>query len=70
MPSYFFSELVPKVEQYICKFLFADTFDVNNREEIKKLNLPQIRRTIVESFNKEILKLSTKEEEMGALPDF
>jgi len=63
IPSYFFSELVPKVKEYISKFLFEDTFDINNREEIKKLNLLKIRRTIVESFNKEILKLSTKEED-------
>lgn len=69
-PSYFFPELVPKVEEYILKFLFEDTFDINNREEIKKLNWPPIRKTIVESFNKEILKLSTKEEETYVISQY
>jgi type III restriction enzyme len=70
IPSYFFPELVPKVEEYIIKFLFADTFDINNREEIVKLNLPPIRRTLVESFNKEILKLAFREEETYVISQY
>jgi len=69
-PSYFFPELVPKVEEYIIKFLFEDTFDIIDREEIKKLNWPPVRKTIVESFNKEILKLSTKEEETYVISQY
>jgi len=63
IPSYLFSELVPKIEEYICNYLFEDDFNPDNMDDVKKLNWPRIRRAIVESFTKEILKLSTKKEE-------
>ncbi len=61
--SYFFSELVPKVQDYICNHLFKDGFNPNDKDAVLKLNLTRIRRAILESFSKEVLKLSTKEEE-------
>ena len=61
--SYFFSELVPKVQDYISNYLFEDDFNPNDKDDVVKLNLTRIRRVIVESFSKEVLKLSTKEEE-------
>ena len=68
--SYFFSELAPKVEEYIYNHLFKDDFNPNNRDDVLKLNLTKIRKAIVESFNKQVLKLSTKEEEIWVINYF
>lgn len=67
---YFFSEMAEKVDEYICDHLFKDDFKPDNKEDVLKLNLTNVRKAILESFNKQVLKLSTKEEEIPVINYF
>jgi type III restriction enzyme len=53
-----FSELVPKVADYIIRYLFDVELDPNNPDQVKKLNVPHVREKIREVFCSEIIKLS------------
>jgi type III restriction enzyme len=56
-----FSEIAPKVADYITHFLFDVELDPNNTDNVKKLNTPHVREKIREIFCSEITKLSITE---------
>jgi type III restriction enzyme len=59
--STLFSEIAPKVADYIIRFLFDVELDPNNTDNVKKLNTPYVREKIREIFCSEITKLSMTE---------
>jgi type III restriction enzyme len=63
--SSIFTELVPRVKDYIENSLFGQQVDSGDLEVTKKLNYIPIREKIVEIFSKEINALSRKEDAVG-----
>ena len=61
LPKTYFSELLPKVDEYIQKYLFGKMIDTSNSEIVLKLNHPFIREHIANEFSK-IIKDLYKEE--------
>ena len=56
-----FSEVAPKVEDYILQNLFDVELDPNDKEQVKKLNVPFVREKIRQVFCAGIMKLSMTE---------
>jgi type III restriction enzyme len=56
-----FSEVVPKVADYIIHHLFDVELNPNDPDQVKKLNVPYVREKIREVFCSEITKLSIVE---------
>jgi len=56
-----FSEIAPKVANYLIHFLFDVELDPSNTDNVKKLNTPHVREKIREIFCSEITKLSMTE---------
>ena len=63
--SSIFTELVPRVKDYIENSLFGQRVNSGDLEVTKKLNYIPIREKIVEIFSKEINALSRKEDAVG-----
>lgn len=59
--STLFSELVPKVEEYIINNLFDAPINPKDREQVKRLNDPRIREKVLEVFHKELMSLSIEQ---------
>lgn len=53
-----FNELVPLVDRYITEYLFTTKVDINNKDNIKKLNESRIRQKIVDIFVEKLNKVS------------
>lgn len=53
-----FSELVPRVEDYVLNYLFAAQPDPKDKEHVKKMNDPRIRERVLDIFQKELMRLS------------
>ena len=62
--STLFSQLVPKVEDYILNFLFGISPNPQDKDHVKKLNDPRIREKILDAFNRELMNLSFEEKEV------
>jgi type III restriction enzyme len=58
----YFSELLPKVDEYIQNYLFERPIDTNNPEIVLKLNNPFIREYIANEFSKAIKELYKEEQ--------
>ncbi|MGC9086536.1 MAG: DEAD/DEAH box helicase family protein [Thermoproteota archaeon] len=61
LPKIYFSELLPKVDEYIQKYLFGETIDTSSSEIVLKLNHPFIREHIASEFSKVIKDLYKEE---------
>jgi type III restriction enzyme len=59
--STLFSELVPRVEEYIATKLFDVPVDPNDKDQVKRLNDPRIREKVLEVFHKELMDLSVEQ---------
>lgn len=68
--SSLFSELIPKLEDYIQSYLFNTKIDITDSATVKKLNYIPIRENILEVFTSEISRLSRKEEEVKITKSF
>jgi type III restriction enzyme len=69
-PSSLFSDLVPKVKEYIENYLFGEKIDLDDTDTVKKLNQIPIREKIFEIFTKEINELWQFEETPARLKYF
>jgi len=58
--STLFSELIPKVEEYVLNYLFETSPDPKDKEQVKKMNDPRIRERVLDVFQKELMKLSVE----------
>src|SRR5260370_41892246 len=56
-----FSELVPKVEDYVLNHLFDSKPDPMDKAQVKKMNDPRIRERVLDVFNKELMRLSIEQ---------
>jgi len=60
--SALFAELLPKVKDYIEKYLFDQAIDLEDKETVKRLNWIPVREKILEVFTEEINNLWKVEE--------
>jgi len=59
--SALFSQLVPKVEEYILNYLFDVGPNPEDKDHVKKLNDPRIRERVLDAFHRELMKLSVEQ---------
>ena len=56
-----FSELIPRVENYVLNHLFDTRPDPKDKEQVKKMNDPRIRERVLDIFQKELMRLSIEQ---------
>jgi type III restriction enzyme len=59
--STLFSDLVPKVEDYLLNNAFDVRLDPKDKEQVKKLNDPRIRERVLDVFQKDLMRLSIEQ---------
>jgi len=68
--SALFSQLVPKVEDYVLHYLFDAAPDRDDKDHVKKLNDPRIREKLLDVFHRELMNLSIEEKPVIVIGKF